>query len=150
MSGTYTDLIYHLVFSTKNRRPSINGSVRDELHRYLGGIILCEQGQPIQVGGISDHVHLLVRLKPVVALSDVMQRLKTSSSKWMRDHDECACWTGWQDGYAAFSVSRSQVERLRAYIANQDEHHRRRDFKFELRPLLEKHGIEFDEARIWD
>jgi putative transposase len=150
VSGTYTKLIYHAVFSTKHRRPVISEAIRNELHRYLGGIIHHEGGHPIQIGGVGDHVHLLFQLKPAMAFSNLMQHVKASSSKWMSDRDCCPGWSGWQEGYAAFSVSESQVERLRKYIAQQEAHHRRLDFKTELRALLMKHGIQIDEERIWD
>jgi putative transposase len=108
-----------------------------------------ETGHPLQVGGVADHVHLLFQLKPAMALSDLMQHVKASSSKWIKDGNRIPRWSGWQEGYAAFTVSESQIERLRTYVANQESHHRRRDFKEELRALLNKHGIEFDEQRIW-
>ena len=150
MSGTHTKLVYHIIFSTKHRAPLLGDSIRDEVHRYLGGIILGEQGVPIQVGGTSDHVHLLVQLTAVAPLADLMRRLKSNSSKWLNDGRKTASKFGWQDGYAAFTVSESQIERIRQYIVNQEEHHRRSDFKTELRALLERHGIEFDEQRLWD
>jgi putative transposase len=150
MGSTLTNLLYHIVFSTKNRRPLIMSDVRDELHRYLGGIIRGEGGIAIDIGGMPDHVHILAKLKPNVAVSDVLRVLKANSSKWCNDKFASQRDFGWQDGYAAFSVSESQAQKVAEYIRNQEEHHRQRDFKSELIELLRRHGIEFNEQYLWD
>ena len=150
MSRTYSNLLYHLVFSTKDRIPLISPSFRDDLHSYLGGIVRDLGGIPLEIGGVADHVHLLVKLKPTAALSDVMRELKAGSSKWINENKMKLRKFGWQDGYAAFSVSKSQAPRVRAYISNQEEHHRRVGFKEEFLALLQRNGIEYDEKYLWD
>jgi putative transposase len=150
MARTYTNLLFHLVFSTKDRIPFIGPSIRDELHAYMGGIIRDLGGIALEIGGVEDHVHLLVKLKPTLALADVLRELKSGSSKWLNEEKMKLRKFGWQDGYAAFSVSESQAGRVRAYIKNQVEHHRQVSFQDELRELLRKHGIEFDERYMWE
>lgn len=150
MPGTYTNLLYHLVFSTKERRPLITDRFREDLYKYMGGIVRGEDGVLIEIGGIADHVHLLVKLKPVVALSDFMRVLKANSSKWVNEEKLKIRGFGWQDGYAAFTVSESQVLRIVKYIQNQEAHHRRIAFQGELLTLLKKHKISFDERYLWD
>ena len=150
MPSTYTNLLYHLVFSTKDRAPMVATPFRDDLYSYMGGIILGEGGVSLQIGGISDHVHLLVKLKPAIAVSDLLRKLKANSSKWVNESQESVHKFGWQDGYAAFSVSKSQVPVVTDYIRNQEQHHRRTDFKTELIELLRRHEIEYDERYLWD
>jgi REP element-mobilizing transposase RayT len=150
MPSTYTNLLYHLVFSTKDRAPLITEAIREDLYSYMGGIIRGEGGVSLQIGGISDHVHLLVKLKPAVAVSDILRQLKSNSSKWANETHESVHKFGWQDGYAAFSVSKSQVPVVTEYIRNQEQHHRRSDFKMELVELLRRHEIEYDERYLWD
>jgi len=142
MPGTYTSLLYHLVFSTKDRIPLIEAGFREELYSYLGGIIRGEGGVLMEIGGMSDHLHLLVRLKPSIALADLLRCTKANSSKWVNEEKRRMRKFGWQDGYAAFTVSKSQVSRVTRYIANQQTHHAKTDFKQELRGLLDKPGVE--------
>lgn len=150
MSRTYTNLLYHLVFSTKDRIPLISPSFRDEVNSYLGGIVRDLGGTPIEIGGVADHLHLLIKLKPTATLLDVMRELKAGSSKWLNEDKMRLRKFGWQDGYAAFSVSKSQVPRLREYISNQDAHHRRIGYKEEFLALLQRHEIEYEEKYLWD
>ena len=150
MSGTYTNLLYHIVFSTKQRIPLITDSIREELYRYIGGIIRGEGGILLEIGGTADHVHLLAKLKPAVAISDILRVVKANSSKWANERKRRLRKFGWQDGYAAFSVSQSQVSRVRRYIATQEDHHRQRSFKDELISLLDRHHVEYDERHLWD
>jgi len=142
MPSTHTSLHYHLVFATKNREPLIAKDWRNELHSYLGGIVKGLEGHPQGIGGVADHVHLLVSLKPTICLSDFMRELKKSSSIWVSEA-HCPNFR-WQEGYAAFSVSASAREGVRAYIANQEEHHRVKSFQEELVEFLEKSGVEYD------
>jgi putative transposase len=123
MPGTFTNLLYHIVFSTKSRVPLIEGAWSDELYRYLGGIVRAEGGIVLEIGGPPDHLHLLLKLKPTVALSDTLRLLKANSSKWARENRKSRLPFAWQDGYSAFSVSESQVEHVIRYIRNQREHH---------------------------
>jgi REP element-mobilizing transposase RayT len=150
MPGTYTNLLYHFVFSTKNRLPLITREIEDELHKYLGGIIRGEGGTMLEVNGIEDHLHMIAKLKPTKAVSDILRNLKANSSKWLNEEKLKVRKFSWQDGYAAFTVSESQVPRVRQYIRRQKEHHRRIDFKAELLALLEKHRVEYDEQYLWD
>ncbi len=144
MSSTYLSLHFHLVFSTKNRAPSIRSEWMDKLHKYLGGTVAGLGGFPQETGGIADHVHILVGLKATHCLADVMRELKKASSVWV--HKECGeSDLAWQDGYSAFTVSPTARDAVKHYIANQAEHHRVKPFREELIEMLRKAGIEFDE-----
>jgi REP element-mobilizing transposase RayT len=143
MASTYLSLHYHLVFSTKNREAIIVPEWRTRLHDYLGGTVRGLGGFPEGVGGVADHVHLLIGLKATHCLADFMRELKKASSLWV--HDEMRLRTfAWQEGYAAFTVSATARNAVRNYIANQDEHHRTKSFREELLEMLNKSGIEYD------
>lgn len=148
MANSYVNLIYHTVFSTKERRPLIKESWSARLYDYLGGAIRGEGGQPIKIGGSEDHVHALSHLRQDRSLSDVMQRIKSNTTGWIHDEFPELRSFSWQEGYSAFTVSQSNIEAVRAYIANQAEHHRRRSFQEELAALFERHGIKPD-PRFW-
>jgi REP element-mobilizing transposase RayT len=130
--------------------PLILPSFQSDLHGYLGGIVRDLGGIAIEVGGVADHVHLLVRLKPTLAIADALREIKAGSSKWVNEEKMKLRKFGWQDGYAAFTVSESQALRVRTYIQRQEQHHRRIDFQQEVRDLLRRHNIEFDERYLWD
>jgi len=143
MSSTYLSLHYHLVFSTKDRELIVTPDWRPRLYDYLGGTIRGMGGFPQGIGGVADHVHLLVGLKATHCLADVMRELKKSSSVWV--HNEIGLRTfAWQEGYAAFSVSATSRDAVGSYIANQGEHHRLKTFREELIEMLERAGIEYD------
>jgi putative transposase len=148
MSQTHADLLFHIVFSTKERVPLLNDEVRSQLYPYLGGITKEFEGYPILFNGTWDHVHGLVSLRPKIAVSHALQELKQASSRWIHER-----WGvkefAWQTGYGAFSVSRSQVPHVAEYIREQEAHHRKIDFKQEYIALLKKHGVEYDERYIW-
>ena len=150
MPQTYTSLHYHLVFSTKNREPSIVPEIRPRLYDYFGGLVCGEGGTLLTVGGIADHIHLLVRLRQDRALSDVVRVVKTNSSKWAHETfpDLRPVW--WQNGSGMFAVSRSLVDTVKEYIANQEEHHRTRTFQDEFLNLLIEEEVEFNEKYLWD
>lgn len=150
MSRTFTKLMYHVVFSTKLRAPLIAPNVASELHPYLAAIVRGEDGEAIAIGGVADHVHLLVRLKPTHTLADLLRVLKANSSKWINDHGKVERKFAWQDGYAAFTVGESQVSTVVRYIKNQEHHHRRVSFHDELQSLLERHGVPFDDRDLGD
>jgi putative transposase len=150
MANTYTNLLYHIIFSTKERIPFIKPSLRDDLHGYLGGIVRELGGTALEVGGVADHVHLLVKLTPKIALSDFMRSLKAGSSKWMNEEKMKLRKFGWQDGYAAFTVSKSQAPSVRKYIKSQERHHQRIGYQEEFLELLRRHDIEYDERYLWD
>lgn len=147
--GSFTQLTYHIVFGTKYRKPVIYESIRERLYEYMGGMIRSRNGSAMEIGGVADHVHLLARLSPNVAVTDVIRDLKSGSSKWMSELKQSA-WYGWQKGYAAFTVSYSQSAVVRQYIQNQVEHHRRKSFKEEFIGLLHRHQIEFDSRYIFE
>ncbi len=148
MPSSYTCLHYHLVFSTKDRVPAITPEVEPRLWEYLGGIVRGLKGIPIQIGGVADHVHLLVTLRQEPALMDVLRDLKAGSSGWIHDTFPGMGAFAWQDGYGAFTVSHSATGVVKAYIANQNAHHKKMSSKDELRRLFEKHGIPFKEEYL--
>ncbi len=144
MSSTHLSLNYHLVFGTKNRTASIDLSWRTRLHEYIGGTVRGLGGYPEAIGGVADHVHLLLALKSTHCLADVVRELKKASSAWV--HEEIGERTfRWQDGYAAFTVSTTVRVAVRNYIANQEEHHRLKSFREEIVGFLGKAGIEYDQ-----
>ncbi len=149
MGSTLTNLLYHSVFSTKIRREMITPELADELFPYIGGIIRNEKGRLITIGGMPDHVHLLARFPPSISVSDMLRKIKSNSSKFANTK-QLGTHFQWQRGYAAFSVSESAVEQVSNYIANQAGHHKKMSFKDELRLLLKKHHVEYDERYIWD
>ena len=150
MPSTHTNLLYHVVFSTKCRIPLITKKLQDELYRYIGGIIHAEGGVSLELGGTNDHIHLLVKFKPAVSVSVMLGRIKANSSKWANENKMKLRKFGWQEGYAAFSVSESQVGEVARYIQRQEEHHRKQTFQEEYVALLRRHVIEYDERYLWD
>ena len=150
MAGTYTKLYYHLVFSTKHRAELITPAIEEKLFKYLCGIVRSLGGVCVEIGGMPDHVHILAVVPPKVALSDALREIKAGSSKWVNESKENVVKFAWQDGYAAFTVSRSQLDSAARYVRDQKLHHKQRDFKTELLGLLEKHGVEYDPRDIWD
>jgi putative transposase len=150
MPSTHANLLYHLVFSTKCRIPLITSNLQEELYRYIGGIIRGEGGVLLEIGGIEDHIHILTKLKPSIAVSEITARIKGNSSKWANETKMKMRKFGWQEGYGAFSVSESQVPRLAKYIQSQQEHHRTKTFQEEYVALLRKHRIEYEERYLWD
>jgi REP element-mobilizing transposase RayT len=148
MASTFTNLLFHIVFSTKNRLPAIHGSLREPLYEYMGGIIRSEGGILLEIGGVPDHVHLLARSKASIAISDFIGHIKAGSSKWHNGKNTKSDHFEWQAGYGAFSVSESQVSKVRKYIQTQEAHHAKVSFKDELISLLKKHGIEYDERYL--
>jgi REP element-mobilizing transposase RayT len=150
MSHSFTNLLYHLVFSTKERRPWLEGEMRPRVFAYLGGLIRAERGIALCINGMPDHVHLLVKLKQDKAVADVLRTLKAKSSGWIHKTFPGLRCFAWQTGYGAFSVSQSQVEKVRTYIQNQEEHHRHKPFQKEFIALLKAHGMEYAEEDLWD
>jgi putative transposase len=150
MPGTYSQLLLHIVFSTKGRAPWISVDVAERLYPYIGGIIKAENGVLYDIGGVQDHVHLYLRWRPDAPVSDLMRTVKARSSKWVHDTFPAISDFAWQEGYSVFTVSKSQEEAVKKYIASQHEHHKKEDFKSELLKLLRAHGIEFDEKYVFD
>ena len=135
------------VFGTKNHEGLIASDWRARLHAFLGGVIRTLNGVPEAVGGVADHVHLLVGLRATHTLSDVLREIKSVSSAWVHENVEVRSFA-WQEGYGAFTVSASQLENVRAYIQQQEEHHRTRSFRDEYVALLHRSGVEFDERYV--
>jgi putative transposase len=150
MANTYTALHFHFVFSTKGRRPWINQEIEERVWEYLGGIARANKMKPIKAGGVEDHIHMLLGAPPTMAPSKIAQLVKGGSSAWIHDTFDDLTEFAWQDGYGAFTVSKSALPDVSAYIANQREHHRTRTFQEEYAALLERHGIEYDERYVWD
>ena len=144
MPSTFLSLHYHLVFSTKEREPLISATWRSRLHEYLGGTINGLGAHSQGIGGTADRVHLLVELRATHTLTDFMRELKKASSKWMHETAGITEFA-WQEGYAAFTVSASAIDEVRRYIENQEEHHGNRSFLEEVKAMLQKFGVKFDE-----
>ena len=139
--GSFTQLTYHIVFATWYRKPVIVEPIRERLYEYMGGIVRAKHGVSVEIGGVTDHVHVLARLSPALALSDVVRDLKASSSKWLKE--QTRAWFAWQKGFGAFTVSYSNIESVAEYIKGQEEHHRRLTFQEEYVAFLRRHGIEY-------
>ena len=148
MATTFSNLVYHIVFSTKNRLPLIGRAERDPLYQYIGGIVRTERGALLEIGGMPDHVHLLVRFKPDFPVPAAVRTIKANSSRWWNARHGHNGRFEWQTGYGVFSVSESQVPRVQRYIQTQEEHHARVSFRDELVELLNRHGIAFDERYL--
>jgi REP element-mobilizing transposase RayT len=146
MPNTFTSLRYHIIFATKDRKPFLDSPLRERMHAYLGGCVRNIGGTPLEIGGVSDHVHLLAGLKPTHCVADVLCAIKKASSKWV--HDLGLQTFRWQDGYSAFTVGQNGVEKVRQYIANQAEHHQRTTFEEEYHEFLNANGIKYDECYL--
>lgn len=147
MPHTYTNLLYHIVFSTKERYPFITKESKPRLYDYVGGTIRGIGGICLEIGGVDNHVHFLVKLKPTLDVSGFLQELKPNVTNWAKQiiHPKFE----WQDGYGVFTVGESQIGGVRHYIQNQEEHHKKMSFEDEFKDLLRKAGIEFDGKYLW-
>lgn len=150
MSHTYTKLLSHVVFSTKDRMKLITRDMQPRLWAYMGGVTRTAEAEALGIGGIEDHAHMLLLTPARLSLSDVVRDIKAYSSKWMTQEFGMKGKFAWQTGYAAFSVSQSKAPDVLNYIAHQNEHHHGEDFKVELVKLLELHEVEYDERYLWD
>lgn len=150
MPQSLSRVLTHLVFSTKHRAPCLTPAIQAELRPYLAGVLDNIECPSLQVGGVEDHVHLFFGLSRTRTIADVVETVKTSSSKWIKSKG--AAFTGfhWQSGYGAFSVSQSDADAVVAYIRNQAEHHRKMTFQDEYRRLLERYRVNYDEKYVWD
>ena len=150
MPQSFVKNYIHIVFSTKNRQPFIDKSIKSELHAYLGGICK-EVGCPvITTGGVEDHVHILCMLSKRISLSELVRTIKANSSKWMKTQGAQYANFYWQRGYGGFSVNPLKAEVVKKYIENQKEHHKNRTFKEEYHLFLKKYEIAYDEQYVWD
>jgi REP element-mobilizing transposase RayT len=150
MARTYTQLLYHIVFSTKNRERTITPEIGSRLHAYLGGILRSEGGTPLLINGVEDHVHILTSIPAAIALSGLMAKLKAHSSGWVHGLGPEHRTFAWQLGYSAFSVSCSQKLGVLDYIAKQEEHHRHQTFQEELLIFLKRHEIQYDDRYVFE
>ena len=148
MAQTFTNLLTHIIFSTKDRVSSIRPELQSDLHAYVGGIMRNLEGQAPIVNGVADHVHLLVWLRPAVAIAEALRVLKANSSRWVHESQGHSTFA-WQAGYGAFSVSQSNASGVVKYIQEQERHHRRMSFQEELLAFLKKNHIAYDERYIW-
>ena len=150
MANTFTSLHYHAVFSTKYREPWIARDQEERLWAYLAGIARQHHLKPLLIGGMEDHIHILLGLPPTVTVSEALKSIKGGSSGWIKENLPGCLGFGWQDGYAAFAVSKSQVGEVEDYIRKQREHHRFKTFQEEYRAFLDRHEIAYDERYLWD
>ena len=151
MPQSLAKILVHTVFSTKDRRPFLRDrALREELHRYLGGILANLECQPVIAGGVEDHVHLLCALSRTCTAADMVKEVKRGSSLWLKTRSADLADFAWQSGYGIFSVGFSQIEAVRKYISGQEEHHDNVSFQDEFRQLLKRYEIEFDERYVWD
>ncbi len=149
MANTFTSLQYHIVFSTKNREPWIHEDIEQRVWTYVGGIARENEMKALLVGGIENHVHLLLGIPPKLSLSQVIQLLKSGSSTWIKQNFLGLGGFAWQDGYAAFTVSKSQVPDVEEYIRGQREHHRVKSFEEEYRAFLDRHEVDYKEEYVF-
>ncbi|MGE0090509.1 MAG: IS200/IS605 family transposase [Bacteroidales bacterium] len=149
MPNTYTQISIHTVFSVKNRISLINSKWKDELYKYITGIIKNHNHKLIAINGMPDHLHVFIGLKPDQSLSDLMQDIKGSSSKWINEKGFVKGKFEWQSGFGAFSYSYSQVDSVVDYIINQEEHHKKKTFIQEYTEFLEKFKVPFDARYIF-
>jgi putative transposase len=152
MSQSLSNVIVHIIYSTKNRKPWLKeASLREELHAYSATVLKNEVDSPaIIINGVEDHIHILCKLSRKYAIMDVIKASKTETSKWIKKRDPSLAEFQWQGGYGIFSVSQSNVDQVKRYIENQEEHHRKSTFKDEFREFCRRHGIEIDERYVWD
>ena len=143
-------VIVHIVFSTKERFPCLGPSVRPDLHAYLATVARNAGCDCYRASGVSDHVHLAIRLSRTITIAQLVETLKTSSSKWLKTQATELGGFSWQRGYGCFSVGPADLAALCGYIDGQEEHHRTRTFQDEFRALLKKYGVEYNEAYVWD
>ena len=148
--SSYTQIIYHVVFSTKNRERALGKPRRDDLYRFIWGVLQKRQCHLYRIGGVEDHVHILTSLHPTIALSDLIKEIKTSSSSWIKGQQVFPEFSHWQDGYGAFTHALSDKDRLIEYIRTQEEHHRHVTFREEYEKLLAEAGLSIsDRDKEW-
>ncbi|MBW3598078.1 MAG: IS200/IS605 family transposase [Planctomycetes bacterium] len=150
MSHSFVSSLYHCVFSTKHRRPVITPELEERLWPYMGGIAKQNKMTALAIGGVEDHVHMLLSLPKTLDVAKAMQLIKGGSSKWVHETFSDRRDFAWQEGYGAFSIGVSQVERTTDYIRSQKAKHRRKTFQEEFIEFLERHGIEYDPKHLWD
>lgn len=149
MAQTLVSLLVHIVFSTKNRANLITPNIEPDLYKYVSGTLRKMESPCLKIGGTANHLHLLISHSKNIALAFLLEELKKSSSKWIKQQDASLRLFKWQDGYGAFTIGQSNLATLKRYIERQKTHHRRRSFEDELRGRLKKYQVEYDERYIW-
>ena len=149
MSQSLSMNLVHLIYSTKNRRSLLNAEIRSKLFAYQSGIFKKSDCPALIINGVEDHVHALFALSPNVALAKIVEEVKRSSSKWIKTQSKLLKNFSWQSGYGAFSVSASDIARVRKYIADQEKHHRKMGFQVEFETLLQKYDVIYDPRYLW-
>jgi len=149
MTSTHTRLIVHVIFSTKYREPLLQQDLRHDVHAYMAGTIKGEGASAIAIGGIQDHAHLVMGLRPDQSVAELVRRIKTNSSRWVNENRRLMGRFAWQKGYGATSVSPSQITRVAAYVGRQEEHHRTMTYKEEFELFLKRSGIAFEAQYLW-
>jgi putative transposase len=150
MADTYASIAIHFVFSTRNRRPWLGKDIRPRVWAFMGGIARQNGMVAMDIGGVADHVHLLLSMPPSLAPSHAMQRIKSGSSLWIKETFSTLSDFAWQSGYGAFSVSQSQIDATVSYIRQQENHHAIKSFQEEYLAFLERHGVHYEVSRLWD
>ena len=146
--STYTQIIYQIVFSTKNREHTLSKVNRDELYKYIWGVLKNKNCHLYRIGGITDHIHIVTSLHPLVGLATLIKDIKLASSKHIKEHQLFPKFKGWQVGYGGFTYFFNDKDKLIEYVKNQEEHHIHKTFIEELKELLKEHGIEYDERYL--
>jgi REP element-mobilizing transposase RayT len=150
MANTYSQIYVQIVFSVKGRQNLIQKKWKDELHKYICGIVNGKEQKVYAIGGMSDHIHILVSIKPNIAISDLVRDIKANSSKWINEKEYVMGKFQWQEGFGAFSYAQSQLDTVIAYINNQEQHHEKKTFKDEYLNLLQKFNVEYHEKYLFD
>ncbi len=150
MSQSLVKNYVHITFSTKHRQPMLNETIGAELYAYIGGICSNLESPPVEIGGYTDHIHILCMLSKKIPLMKLLEEVKSHSSKWIKTKGDIYRNFYWQDGYGAFSVNPSQVEVVQRYIQNQKQHHSKKTFQTEYRAFLKKYSVDYDERYVWD
>ncbi|MBN1180687.1 MAG: IS200/IS605 family transposase [Bacteroidales bacterium] len=142
--STYTQILYQIVYSTKNRKQTLIANKREEIYKYIWGILKNKKCHLYRIGGVSDHLHILTHIHPAISLASLVKDIKLASTEHIKNNNLFPDFSGWQEGYAAFTYAYKDKDRLIEYIKNQESHHHLMTFKEELIDLLLEHGIEFD------
>jgi REP element-mobilizing transposase RayT len=150
MANTYTQIYVHIVFSVKGRQNLLDKDWRDDLFSYIGGIVNAKGQKIFAVGGVADHVHLLISLKPNITISELVRDIKSNSAKWINESKLVMGKFQWQEGYGGFSCSKSHIDNTIGYIRNQDLHHKTISFKEEYMNLLNEFNIDFDDKYLFE
>lgn len=150
MANTFTQVYIQIVFSVKGRQNLIQKSWREELYKYICGIVNGKEQKVYAIGGVADHIHILVSIKPNIAISDLVRDIKANSSKWINEKGYVIGKFQWQEGFGAFSYAQSQLDNVIAYINNQEQHHQKKTFKEEYTGLLQKFNVSYDDQYLFE